>query len=150
MEIQTKVMGTVDVPDSNMLTIPEGLFGFEEYTEFALIESGCVPFYWLQSAENADLAFIIVDPFLICPEYETDIDDDVLARIGISAPEDIVVMTIVTVPRDGSPVTANFQGPLVINRSNGKCMQVILSDSRWTTKVDIAASLKSGRGRAKC
>ncbi len=86
---------------------------------------------------------MIVDPFLICSEFETDIDDESLKKIGISKPEDIIVMTIVTVPHDGSAITANFQGPLVINRQNKKCMQVILNDSRWSTKVNIIEALNS-------
>ena len=55
-------------------------------------------------------------------------------------------MTIVTVPSDGSPITANFQGPLVINKVNKKCMQVILNDNRWSTKVNIIESLAKKGG----
>ena len=90
-----------------------------------------------------NLAFFIVDPFLISSNYETDIDDESLAKIGIESPEDIIIMTIVTVPQDGSAITANFQGPLVINKKNRQCMQVILSDNRWTTKVNIIDALKA-------
>ena len=90
-----------------------------------------------------NLAFLIVDPFLISSNYETDIDDESLAKIGIESPEDIIIMTIVTVPQDGSAITANFQGPLVINKKNRQCMQVILSDNRWTTKVNIIDALKA-------
>ena len=86
---------------------------------------------------------MIVDPFLISSNYETDIDDESLAKIGIESPEDIIIMTIVTVPQDGSAITANFQGPLVINKKNRQCMQVILSDNRWTTKVNIIDALKA-------
>ena len=52
-------------------------------------------------------------------------------------------MTIVTVPNDGSAITANFQGPLVINKKNKQCMQVILNDNRWTTKVNIIDALNA-------
>lgn len=143
MEVLTKVNGKVSIPDDRIIDIPEGLFGFEDYTKYALIDSEYEPFIWLQSCENKDVAFLIVDPFLICSYYETDIDDESLSKIGISKPEDIIVMTIVTVPHDGSPITANFQGPLVINKKNQKCMQVILSDNRWSTKVNIVDTLNS-------
>jgi len=143
MEIMTKAKGKIDVPDENLLTIPEGLFGFEDYTKFALVDSDYEPFIWMQSTESASLAFLIVDPFLISSNYETDIDDDTLAKIGITKPEDIIIMTIVTVPADGSPITANFQGPVVINKKNHQCMQVILNDNRWSTKVNIIEALNS-------
>ena len=143
MEIMTKAKGKMDISEENLLTIPEGLFGFEEYTKFALVYSDYEPFIWLQSTENPNLAFLIVDPFLISSIYETDIDDDTLAKIGITKPEDIIIMTIVTVPNNGAPITANFQGPIVINKKNHQCMQVILNDNRWSTKVNIIETLKS-------
>ena len=143
MELITKARGKIEIEEDRLVTIPEGLFGFEQYTKYALVDSEYEPFLWLQSCENPNLAFLIIDPFLICSEFETDIDDESLKKIGISKPEDIIVMTIVTVPHDGSAITANFQGPLVINRQNKKCMQVILNDSRWSTKVNIIEALNS-------
>ena len=149
MEILTKSLGKIDISEDRLLTIPEGLYGFENFTKFALVDSEYEPFLWLQSCEDSNLAFLIVDPFIICSEYETDIDDDVLAKIGITKPEDIIIMTIVTVPHDGSSITANFQGPLVINKQNHQCLQAILSDNRWSTKVDIVKALNS-KGERQC
>lgn len=143
MELMTKARGKIDVSQERFLTIPEGLIGFEKFTKFALVDSEYEPFIWLQSTENPNLAFLIVDPFLICSSYETDIDDETLSKIGITKPEDIIIMTIVTIPSDGSPITANFQGPLVINKKNRQCMQVILNDNRWTTKFNIIEALNS-------
>ena len=147
MEIFSKAKGKIDVSEDRLITIPDGLFGFESYTKYALVDSDYEPFIWLQSCEDPNLAFLIVDPFLISSDYETDIDDDYLAKIGITKPEDIIIMTIVTVPHDGSAITANFQGPLVINRENRKCVQAILSDNRWSTKVDIVEALNSKGAR---
>ncbi|MBQ7969534.1 MAG: flagellar assembly protein FliW [Treponema sp.] len=143
MEVLTKTNGVVQVQDDKILIFEEGLFGFEDYKKFALIDSEYEPFIWLQSIENQNLAFLIIDPFLVCSSYEADIDDSSLAKIGVTRPEDVVIMTIVTVPQDGSAITANFQGPLVINKQNKKCLQVILTDNRWTTKVDIVQTLNN-------
>ena len=143
MEVLTKTNGVVQVQDDKILTFEEGLFGFEDYKKFALIDSEYEPFIWLQSIENQNLAFLIIDPFLVCSSYEADIDDSSLAKIGVTKPEDVVIMTIVTVPQDGSAITANFQGPLVIKKQNKRCLQVILTDNRWTTKVDIVQTLNN-------
>lgn len=143
MEVLTKTNGVVQVQDDKILTFEEGLFGFEDYKKYALIDSEYEPFIWLQSIENQNLAFLIIDPFLVCSSYEADIDDSSLAKIDVTKPEDVVIMTIVTVPQDGSAITANFQGPLVINKQNKKCLQVILTDNRWTTKVDIVQTLNN-------
>lgn len=146
MTVNTKSKGLVEVSDDHILNIPEGIFGFEDYTKYALIDSDYDPFIWLQSTDSIDVSFLIVDPFLICSSYETDIDDESLKKIGIEKPEDIIIMTIVTVPSSGSPITANFAGPLVINKNTRDCMQVILSDNRWSTKVDIMRMLQENGG----
>ncbi len=124
------------------ITIPHGLFGFEDRTKFTLTESDYEPFMWLQSDEEKALAFLVVDPFIFRPDYEIDVDDSSLADIDITDPAEVIVMTIVTIPGNGQPVTANLQGPLVINKSNGKAKQIVLSDQKWCTKHDILAESK--------
>ena len=145
MEVQTKTRGTVHVEDDHILTFPNGLFGFEEYHRYALIDAEYEPFFWLQSLDERELAFILVDPFLIAKDYELDVDDKTLAEIELDSPADVVVFAIVTVPASGGPVTANLQGPLVINRKNRQALQVILADTHWTTKHNILKALKEGK-----
>lgn len=142
MEVKTKSNGIVNVKDEQLVTFPEGLLGFEKYTKFALIDSEYEPFIWLQSTEESNLAFLMIDPFLISSDYVADIDDNTLKSIEVESPEDIVIMTLVTIPKDGSGITANFLGPIVINKKNKKCLQVILNDNRWTTKFNIVEALR--------
>ena len=143
MEVKTKTLGTVQVEEKQIINFVNGLYGFEEYHRFAIIEAEYQPFYWLQSLDESNLAFIIVDPFLIVNDYELDIDDNALCEIGIDSPEDVVLFAIITIPADGSAVTANLQGPIVINRKNNIALQVILSDSKWTTKHNIIKGLNT-------
>lgn len=147
MQIETKMMGNISVESERIIKIPLGLFGFEEYTDFALLDSEYPPFIWLQSLQDKNLAFLLIDPFEITPDYEADIDDKELSRIGIKDPVDVMVMTIVTVPNDGSAITANFQGPLIINKKNHQCMQAILDNSKWTTKQNIVEAIKRKEGK---
>jgi flagellar assembly factor FliW len=143
MDVKTKTMGTVSVDEKQIINFPNGLYGFEEFHRYAIIEAEYQPFYWLQSLDESGLAFIIVDPFLIINDYELDIDDKTLSEIGIDSPGDVILFAIITVPADGQPITANLQGPVVINRKNNTALQVILSDSKWTTKHNIIKALKS-------
>ena len=97
--------------------------------------------------QEKNLAFLLLDPFLISDDYEADIDDSELAKIGIEDPADVSVFTIVTIPSDGTPVTANFQGPVIINRRNNLSMQVVLNDTKWSTKHGILDALKKKEGK---
>ncbi len=142
MLVETKTLGKIEISEDKLFKIPSGLFGFEDYTEFALIDSEYEPFFWFQSLQEKSLAFLLIDPFIIADDYEAEIDDSELSKIGVEDPSDVVVLTIVTVPVEGGVVTANFQGPIVINKKNHLCMQAILDGSKWTTKHNILEALK--------
>lgn len=143
IEIETKTMGLVEVDADKIIDFPRGLFGFENRHRYALVEAELRPFIWMQSLDEKALSFLLIDPFTVADGYEIDVDDKALLEIGVDNPADVVVYSIVTVPLDGGPVTANLQGPVIINRKNRSALQVILSDSRWTTKYSIVNALKS-------
>lgn len=145
MKIETKTMGIVEIRDTQIITMPEGFYGFENFTQFALLDSEQPPFFWMQSMEDKTLAFIVIDPFLFRPDYELDIDDNTLSKIEASSPENILVFALVTIPQDGSPITANLQGPLVINKQNKKGLQVVVPGEQWKTKHDIIAEMNVHR-----
>jgi flagellar assembly factor FliW len=142
--IQTKTRGTVTVTEKQCFTFEHGLLGFADYTEFALIDAETTPFFWLQSCQEPALAFLVVDPFLLRDDYEADIDDEALSAIGLSKPSEVLLLTTVTLPGDGSGATVNLQGPLIFNKANNRAFQAILSDPRWPTKYPLA------KGGAHC
>ncbi len=141
MKVATKAYGLIDVDERQKLIFPQGLFGFEELRDYLLLDAERQPFYWLQSMDEEDVAFILVNPFLFRPDYEVNISNEELAGIGIRSPEKALIFSIVTIPPDGSPMTANLQGPLIINRDTRMGKQAVLSDDRWKTKHDIMAEL---------
>ena len=97
MDVVTKSGEVVNISEKQVYTFPNGLLGFENFKKYALIESEYEPFFWLQSLDEKNLAFLLIDPFLISSSYEADIDDESLRAINVQAPEDIIIMTIVTI-----------------------------------------------------
>lgn len=140
MKVLSKAFGLIDVDERQKVNFPSGLFGFESIKDYVLIDAERQPFYWLQSMEIEHIAFILINPFLFRPDYELDIDDDLVREIGIKNPEDALIFSIVTIPPTG-PMTANLQGPLIINRDARIGKQGILTDPRWKTKHDIMQEL---------
>jgi len=141
VKVATKAYGLIDVDERQKIIFPQGLFGFENLKNYLLLDAERQPFYWLQSIEMEQVAFVLLSPFLFRPDYELNISNEELAEIGIHAPEKALVFSIITIPPDGSPMTANLQGPLVINRDTRTGKQAVLSDTRWKTKHDIMAEL---------
>jgi flagellar assembly factor FliW len=122
------------------------LFGFESLKHYVLFDAEQQPFFWLQSIEEEHVAFVLINPFIFRPDYEMNIDNEELLPIGITNPDKAVILSIVTIPSDKSNMTANLQGPLIINRENHEAIQVVLTDSRWKTKHDILAELNNPHG----
>ena len=141
MKVATKAYGLIDVDERQKIIFPQGLLGFESLHDYLLLDAERQPFYWLQSMDVEQVAFVLVNPFLFRPDYEVNVNNEELADIGITSPGKALIFSIVTIPPDGSPMTANLQGPLVINRDNRTGKQAILSDTRWKTKHDIMAEL---------
>jgi len=145
LQVNTKTGKTIEVEDRQKISIPRGLFGFEDQTDYVIFDAEQEPFYWLQSVDVREIAFILINPFLFRQDYELNIESEELADLGIDSPEKALVFAIVTVPEEG-PVTANLQGPLIINKDTKVAKQAILGDSRWKTKHDIVAEL-AGSGK---
>ena len=141
MKIATKAYGLIDVDERQKLVFPRGLIGFEKFTDYLLLDAERQPFYWLQSTDSEQVAFVLVNPFLFRPDYEVNVSNEELAEISIHSPEKALILSIVTIPSDGTPITANLQGPLVINRDSRTGNQAVLSDPRWKTRHDIMAEL---------
>ena len=145
MIVQTKAYGQIEVSERQRITFPSGLLGFESFKEYVLLDAERQPFFWLQSLDVQQVAFVLINPFIFRPDYEMNIDNEDLLPIGISDPSKALIFSIVTIPGDSAPMTANLQGPLVVNRDNRLGMQAVLTDSRWKTKHDITAELSAAK-----
>lgn len=143
IRVQTKAYGLIDVDERQVLQFPDGLLGFEKFKDYILLDAPQKPFFYLQSMDVSELAFILIDPFLFRPDYSVDADDALLSNVGIEKPEDALVLSIVTIPSDGTPITANLMGPLIVDRKSRRGVQAVMSDPRWQTKHDVLAELAS-------
>jgi flagellar assembly factor FliW len=146
VKVDTKAFGLIEVDDIQKIVFPEGLYGFDDFSDYVLLDAEQQPFYWLQSVDDKEVAFVLINPFLFRPDYEVNIANEDLEEIGITSPEKALIFVIVTIPSGGGSMTANLQGPLVINRENMTGKQAILADVRWKTRHDIIAEL-NGAGK---
>jgi flagellar assembly factor FliW len=145
MKILTKPYGEIDIHEAQKVTFPFGLFGFEDLHEFAILDAAQQPFYWLQSLERVQVAFVLIDPRFFRPDYAPDVDPAELAEIGIEGPDDALVFAIVTIPDSAQGMTANLQGPLVINRRTHAARQSISANPAWGVRHLIMEELAKAR-----
>ncbi len=136
MLIETTRFGPVEVDESRLIEIPAGLLGFSSYKTFSLLqpdENGV--FFWLQSVETPDLAFVVTDPALWVPDFQATIRKEQMEELGLNETGDAQVLVIVN-KREKS-LTANLQGPIVINTANRRAMQLVLAEKKWSTRHEL-------------
>jgi flagellar assembly factor FliW len=114
---------------SNQVRLPAGILGFEQFKDYMLLANPAeMPFAWLRVAENANLAFVVINPFLVVPEYAPDIPDTDAEFLGLKDANDAILFNIVTL-RGPNRATVNLKGPIVINRHTHTGKQVIIANA---------------------
>ena len=130
MEIRNGAQSSiVPLEEEVIFKFESGLPAFENCNEFIFVmEEKLQPFIVMQSLNKEDLSFVCIDPFIITEDYTVKINENMIDSLDIKSPDDILVLSVVTVNPDMTKTTANLMGPLVLNIKNNKAMQVILED----------------------
>ncbi|MFC1692554.1 flagellar assembly protein FliW [Candidatus Latescibacterota bacterium] len=133
VEIKTS-RGTMYVSRKDVIHFPEGLFGFEEYKDYAVFDiKDCKPFKSMLSIQEGGPDFVVVDPFLIVKDYNPLELYTSPEELPFGSQVELTVLSIVTLAEDPKDITANFRGPLFLNISTGIAKQVILPDDQYST-----------------
>lgn len=144
--LTTKALGEVEVEAGELIRFPDGLFGFQEFHEFVMLaESGESPFQWLQSVNDPNLAFVVIDPALFIEDYKPQVAAGDLQSLGTEKVDQCEVFSIVTIPEDHpEKMTANLQGPILVNRKGNVGRQVISHHGKHHVRVPILEHLEGG------
>ncbi len=133
MEVRTTRFGVIDIAEDRVITFEKGLLGFPQHQRYCLLEPGedaC--FFWLQSIDDPELAFVVTDPSLFVPEYAVHIRPEQMETLGLKDLADAQVFVIVN--KIDQTLTGNLQGPLVINTLSLQGEQMVLAEKKWTTR----------------
>lgn len=141
MQLNTKHFGIIEVDEKETLYFPSGIPGFEDVKKYVLLgkQETESPFFWLQSVDNPDLAFVVTDPFYIKEDYYVNVDDEEIKEIDIKDSEDVLTLAIVTIPEDIKNMRVNLKAPVLINMKNNMGKQVIMKDDTFPVKYYIMA-----------
>jgi flagellar assembly factor FliW len=127
--------GTIDVPDHERIEFRRGLLGFERLKTFVHLElPDEAPFGWLQSLEDPQVAFVVVNPAVFFPAYRIEVDPRELGEVRPGPNDRLLVLGICTIPEQFSDISVNLLGPLVINTATGRGKQIVLNRSAYTTQ----------------
>ena len=135
-KVNTSRFGEIEVDEKKIVHFKNGIPAFEDEHEFIILpyeeES---PYYFMQSLNSPDLAFLLTIPFLFFPEYTFEIDDESVKELDIKNQENVFYYSMITIPNGSIRyMTANLVAPIVLNADNMQAKQVVLEKSNYTTK----------------
>jgi flagellar assembly factor FliW len=136
MKFDTFLFGSVEVNPEQIIEFPQGLINFESSKRFMLIHEtalGQDPIsFTLQSLDDKNLAFQIIDPAALGFTYELELTDAESQLIKLEKPEDAAVLLVLFKQEDSSAIGlgANLRAPLVLNVKTRLGMQKLMSKTR--------------------
>lgn len=133
MKIQSTRFGELDVAEQQLIKFPQGIPGFQDEKAFVLIlQDTESPFSFLQSTTEANLTFLLVDPFAFFSDYEFVLEDKIAEELELSQENPPRVFLIATVKKKLPDMTVNLLAPLLINGVNRTGKQVILDNTEYS------------------
>ncbi|MBN2039990.1 MAG: flagellar assembly protein FliW [Spirochaetes bacterium] len=141
--IQTKPYGEIEVDEKQIISFPEGILGFDFIKKFIILDADeNTPFKWMQAYSEPDLAFIIIQPVYFVPDYELLVSQSDLEAVESEDKDKLLVFSIVTIPADPAEMTANLQGPVIINPGKKIGRQIISLSDKYKVKHKILDEMK--------
>jgi len=138
VDIDTTRFGRIRIKESELIEMKGHILGFERHKRFVLLTvDDNPPLMWLQSVDDSAIAFVVVNPRIVEPDYAPAIFDGDLGLLEIRRTEEIALLAIVTVRSAPIRATANLRAPILINAEKRWATQTVLDDPDYPIQYDI-------------
>ena len=149
MKLQTKYFGEIEYEADETLAFPAGIFGFEEEHSFLLLpfDGSHGNMLCLQSTATPALAFIVLDPFALKPDYAPVLRKPELQQFGVADAGELGFYVLCAVKKPVSDSTVNLRCPLVVHPETREARQVIMEQYEMRHPL---SEFGSGEGAVPC
>lgn len=128
MTHQSKLFGAFRYSSDQIITFPDGLLGFETFTQYVLrTTGGTQPLKWLLSVEESGPELALIKPSILAPSYDLDtipIDAGVLDRLHAATANNLKLYSVVALPENIHHMSMNLRTPILINPANRLGLQL--------------------------
>ena len=133
MQQMTKYFGPVEYDKEDVISFPNGLFGFEEEKEFLLLpfQGSQGNLLCFQSLKTPALAFVAMNPFSLDPTYAPELTAAELRLMGVERSQDLCYYVLCAVREPVSESTVNLKCPVVVCEESRTAVQVILETDEY-------------------
>lgn len=143
MKITTSRFGLVEFAIEDQIGFKEGILGFSNLNSFILVDDPEDEiFAWLQSCNEPQIAFPILEPELFLENYKPRLTKSDLEMLALKSSEGTRNFVIVTIPEDPTKMTANLKAPIIINVKERTGRQCVLQDNDLNIREPIFTKLQ--------
>ncbi len=143
MKIQTSRFGCIEIGQKDVVAFPEGILGFNHLRQFVILDDPSDEiFVWLQSCEQPEVAFPVLEPSFFSQGYTVSLAKRDRESLNLDEGSSPHILTVVTIPEDPSQMTANLKAPVVINVNKKLGRQCVLQDNKLAIREPIFAQLQ--------
>lgn len=149
LKIQTKFFGEVEYQPKDIVRFPDGIFGFEDEQEFLLLpfEDSGGGMLCLQSVKTPALAFVVLNPFPLFPDYIPELEEEDLRQFGVKETGELGFYVLCVVKNPVSESTVNLKCPVVVHPETREARQIIME--RYEMRHPLV-ELRCGEEAAPC
>ena len=149
LKLQTKYFGEIEYEAKDVVRFPAGIIGFEEEQAFLLLpfEGSGGGMLCLQSVKTPNLAFVVLDPFSLQPDYEPELEQAELKQFGVTDVGELGFYVLCAVKNPVSTSTVNLKCPVVVHPETREARQVIME--RYDMRHPLA-EFGRGEGETPC
>lgn len=125
MKIKTRDFGEVELSEDDVYHFTQPLFGFEDYTDFAVLHDREIgdDIVWLQSVQNPGLCFIMMDPSKLLPDYRPVLP---VCSYELLGEGDCFYWAVAVIPQNIKESTVNLKSPVFLNPNGHRAAQIML------------------------
>lgn len=123
----------------DLIVFQEGIFGFEDQKEFLPlpVEENTDAVLSLQSIQDEEVGFIIMNPFLLKQDYDPILQAEDLEALNVKDTKDLSFYVIAVVKHPMEESTLNFKCPIVVNALTREARQVILEEGDYSFRETL-------------
>ena len=129
--------GEIEYQEENLLHFAEGPIGFEQLRDFVVMpneKDG--PLFWIQSVEDANIAFILTDPTNFFVDYRIAPDQQERQKLGLAEDDECFALAVVTVSPERQ-ITLNLAAPILYAPKPKCALQVILEGNHYQSRSPL-------------
>jgi len=138
IQLNSTRFGELEVDESDVITFPVGIPGFEERHAWILVGDDNNAIIWMQSAEDGALALPVTTPDAVKADYNAQIPREALEPIGDVSEDDAAILIVLSIPPDKPwEMTANLKAPIVASRSSRLAVQAIALNEEYGFRCPV-------------